>query len=200
MLPGSVFQRPLLNMSQCFERRVQRQKGIAGQRQKHLCMKAQSAEYFITKHLFSVLFLLVLLAAGACSDQEATCLWDDAQDDPSITTIAGTWKVIAYEDLAYNIRTVKDNANSPGGLDVVLTFEGDRISGKSTTNQVNGRFSYTGTRQVRIDEYGGTEVGEPAWGRMFGEAVFKFKEFTLNNGTLTFFYNNGQNAVILEKQ
>jgi len=29
---------------------------------------------------------------------------------------------------------------------------------------------------------------------------YKFKEFTINGGTLTFFYNNGQNAVILEKQ
>ncbi len=160
-------------------------------------MKEQSAKYPISKRLSAWLILLVLLAAGACAQNDLSDLDNDPAD--ANTRLAGTWKVISYEDLANNTRIVKDAANSQG-LDVILTFEGDRITGKSTTNQVNGTFSYTGTREISIKEYGGTEIAEPQWGRLFGEAVFKFKEFTISGNTLTFFYNNGQNAVTLEKQ
>ncbi|MBD0258909.1 MAG: hypothetical protein ICV83_24590, partial [Cytophagales bacterium] len=142
-------------------------------------MKEQSAKYRVPKQFFSWLILLALLVPGACTQHDQLICCGNPDDEMSANTrLNGTWKVIAYEDQANHTRIVKDDANSQG-LDVVLTFEGDRISGKSTTNQVNGRFSYTGTRQVRIDEYGGTEISEPRWGRMFGEAVFKFKAFTI---------------------
>jgi hypothetical protein len=177
---------------------MQPQKEVAGQWEKrHYFMKEQSAKYPILKKPFSWLFLLVLLAAGACDQNELSDLDNDSAD--ANARLAGTWKVIAYEDLANNTRTVKDAANSRG-LDVILTFEGDGISGKCTTNQVTGKFSYTGTREISIKEYGGTEIGEPRWGEMFHEAIFKLKEFTINSNTLTFYYNNGQNAVTLEKQ
>jgi hypothetical protein len=154
----------------------------------------------IYQKFFSSLFLLVLLVPIACTQNEIGCFEDHFKDGAANTTLAGTWKVIAYEDLANNTRIVKDSANSWGGLDVILTFEADRISGKNTTNQVSGRFSYKGTREISVLEYGGTEIGEPAWGQMFGEAVFKFQTFTINDRFLTFFYNNGQNSVTLEKQ
>lgn len=162
-------------------------------------MKAQSAKRPVPQKFFFWLFLLVLLVPAACTPDAVTCFEDISADDNANTRLAGTWKVIAYEDLANNTRTVKDAANSQG-LDVILTFEGDRISGKNTTNQVNGKFSYTGSREISIKEYGGTEIAEPQWGQMFHEAIFKFKAFTINDNTLTFFYNNGQNTVTLEKQ
>jgi hypothetical protein len=138
---------------------------------------------------------------NACTQNEmVTCSFGSEQDNPAITSINGTWKVIAYEDRVNNTRILKDSANSWGGLDVVLTFEGNRISGKNTTNQVSGRFSYKGTREISVQEYGGTEISEPKWGMMFGEAVFKFQTFTISEQHLTFCYNNGQNSVTLEKQ
>jgi hypothetical protein len=164
-------------------------------------MQAHLSKTRLPGRSLSGLALLVLFMLNACTQNEGViCLPGSGKDNPAITSINGTWKVIAYEDLASNTAILKDSANSWGGLDVVLTFEGNRISGQNTTNQVSGRFSYKGTRGISVEEYGGTEIGEPQWGRMFGDAVFKFQTFTINERHLTFYYNNGNNLVRLEKQ
>jgi hypothetical protein len=161
-------------------------------------MKAQSAKRPVPQRFFFWLFLLVLLVAGACTPDAVRCFEYISADDNA--DLAGTWKVIAYEDLTHKTRIVKDSINSWGGLDVVLTFAENRITGKNTTNQVSGTFAYKGTREIQIQEFGGTKIGEPEWGRLFTRAVYQLKEFTLKDRLLTFYYNNGQNTVTLEKQ
>ena len=93
-------------------------------------MKAQSAPPSVPIRLFSWLFLLFLLIPGACTP-DAVRGSEDVSADANLT---GTWKVIAHEDLNNKIRIVKDSVNSWGGLDVLLTFEENRILGKNTTN------------------------------------------------------------------
>jgi hypothetical protein len=163
-------------------------------------MKAQFAKRPVPQKFFSWLFLLALLVSGACTPDAISCFDEIPADQTTDAGLAGTWKVIAYEDLASNTRTVKDSANSWGGLDVLLTFEENRISGKNTTNQVSGTFSYKGTREIQIQQFGGTEIGEPEWGRLFTRAVYQLKTFTIKDRLLTFYYNDGKNTVTLEKQ
>jgi hypothetical protein len=120
-------------------------------------------------------------------------------DDPAVTTITGTWKVIAYEDLVARTRILKDNNNSRG-MDVVLIFNINQINGKNATNTVFGTFSYLTPREVHIESFGGTKVGEPEWGNLFSRAVYDFKDFEINETYLRFYYNDRKNRVTLQKQ
>jgi len=162
-------------------------------------MKAHSAPP-ISCRLFFRLFLLVLLVPGACTPDAVTCFEDLSAGETAAADLEGTWKVVVYEDVRNQTRIVKDSANSLGGLDVMLTFAGDRISGKNTTNEVSGTFSSAGPGKITIHAFGGTEINEPEWGRLFTRAVHQFNAFTVRNQFLTFYYNNGQNTVTLEKQ
>lgn len=146
------------------------------------------------------LLSLVMLLVTACKKDNVTPLANDFKDDPSITSIAGTWKVISYDNLITQEQILKDSVNSWGGLDIVLTFDANQITGKKTTNTAWGRFSYQAPREINIQEFGGTEINEPQWGKMFEEAVFDFKEFEVNEQYLRFFYNNHKNSITLEKQ
>jgi hypothetical protein len=163
-------------------------------------MNEQSAKLPMPQRLLFWLLLVVLLVPGACTQNEIGCFENLSKDGSDDATLAGTWKVIAYEDLVNNTGIVKDNTNSWGGLDIVLTFAGDRISGKNTTNEVFGTFSYAGPGKVTIHSFGGSKVGEPEWGRLFTKAVYQFEAFTIKDRLLTFYYNNGQNTITLEKQ
>lgn len=163
-------------------------------------MKAPSAPAPVSRRFFFWLFLLVLLVPGACTPDAVTCFEDLSAEKADAADLEGTWKVIAYEDLRNKTRIVKDSANSWGGLDVVLTFAGDRISGKNTTNDVSGTFSSAGPGKITIHAFGGTEINEPEWGRLFTRAVYQFNAFTIRDRLLTFYYNNGQNTVTLERQ
>ncbi len=146
---------------------------------------------------FYLLIVLLLILSAACS-QEGKALVDCPF--PPDADLAGTWKVVAFEDSAANTRVVQDSANSWGGLEIVLTFRENRITGQNTTNQVLGTFSVPGPGQVRIEKFGGTEINEPMWGRMFGEAVYQFSTYRVKDRNLTFYYNGCNNRVTLEKQ
>jgi hypothetical protein len=160
-------------------------------------MKEQ--QFCSMKTLITLLSLLMLMVA-ACKKDDVTPLTNEFKDDPSITSIAGTWKVISYDDLVTNKQILKDSANSWGGLDIVLTFDSNQITGKKTTNTAYGKFAYQAPREITIQEFGGTEINEPQWGRLFAEAVFKFQEFEVNEQYLRLFYNGRKNSVTLQKQ
>ncbi len=160
-------------------------------------MQKQPAKLPIQRRLLSWLFLLALLVPVACSQNE---LGDLEQNTNADAALDGTWKVIAYEDLTSNTRIVKDNVNSGGGLDVVLTFTGDRITGKNTTNQVSMTISYPAPEELKITEYHTSEVNQPLWGNLFNAAARELKEFEVNDTRLRVYYNNGNNAVLFEKQ
>ncbi len=146
------------------------------------------------------LFSAVMLLVTGCKKDDVIPPASDFRDDPSITSIAGTWKVISYDDLIANSQILQDSANSWGGLDIVLTFDANQITGRKTTNTVWGRFSYQAPREVKIEEFSGSEINEPQWGKMFDGAVSHFKEFEVNSQYLRFFYNDRKNSVTLQKQ
>ena len=141
----------------------------------------------------SVLIGILIIFSG-CEKVQVT----NSFDDLSISNIIGTWVVDSYEDLINNNLTKKADVDSWGGLDVILTFNTDSFTGRNTTNSVSGDFTLSG-RNIHIIRYGGTKVGQPEWGNMFNDAVYRLESYTINEQQLKFYYNNASNRINLLK-
>ena len=140
------------------------------------------------------IFLLfgIIIISVSC---EKTQFERNFDDDPSIKSIDGTWVVYSYESLKNPI-TRKNDVESWNGLDVILTFEKDSLYGRNTTNHVMGNYTLN-NRFIHVIRYGGTKIGQPAWGNMFSDAVHKLDSFKINSNQLRFFYNDNRNSVTL---
>jgi hypothetical protein len=143
------------------------------------------------------IFLLFWIIAISVSCEKSQ-LDRNFDDDPSIKTIDGTWVVVSYESLKNPI-TRKDDVESWNSLDVTLTFTKDSLYGRNTTNSVMGNYTLS-NRNIHIIRYGGTKMGQPAWGNMFSDAVFKLDSFIINSTQLRFFYNDNMNSVTLRRK
>lgn len=129
-----------------------------------------------------VVLVLVLLS---CSNEEAD--FSTFADDPAITAITGTWRVVSYENYPDQAQEFKTQNNS-NGLDVVVSFDDAAVpkvfSGTNTTNAISAEFNYTGPRSFTVLQFITTEVAQPEWGNKFNE-VFR-------NGDITFKVNANQ--------
>ena len=140
------------------------------------------------------LFLLfgIIIISVSCEKTQVDRNFDD---DPSIKNIDGTWLVISYESIKNPIIR-KNDVESWNGMDVILTFAKDSLYGRNTTNTVTGNYTLE-NRTIHIIRYGGTKIGQPAWGNMFSDAVFKLDSFKINSNQLRFYYNDNNNSVTL---
>ena len=122
-------------------------------------------------------------------------------DDSTITNINGTWKVFSYEDYINDSVTLGSDVPHwliPCNQEVVITFLDDSISGHNTSNEVFGNYVLQ-KRNIKVIGYGGTKVGQPIWGNMFEDVIYKIDSFAINNLKLRFYYNNSKNSLTLEK-
>jgi len=143
------------------------------------------------------LFLLfgIIIISVSCEKTQVDRNFDD---DLSIKNIDGTWVVISYEDVKNPI-TSKNDVESWNGMDVILTFAKDSLYGKNTTNTVMGNYTLE-NRTIHIIRYGGTKIGQPAWGNMFSDAVHKLDSFKINSNQLRFYFNDNKNNVTLRRK
>ena len=126
------------------------------------------------------------------------------QDDLSISTINGTWKVIAYKELDIKKVITKDSSNS-WGFDVIITFDDTvnppKITGRTTTNSIFGEFEYINDRSVRILTLGSTYVGQPEWGDKFIDLVSESDLiFEVNESQLRIVNNQKQRSALFERK
>ncbi|MCA6368812.1 MAG: hypothetical protein IM631_21350 [Cytophagales bacterium] len=149
-----------------------------------------------------ILIGLVLLGQFSCTSNDISI--NSFKDDPSITTLNGTWKVVSFDDLTANTTEFKTQENS-WGKDIVVTFN-DNInpklfSGKVTTNSVQGEFEYINQRQFKLKGYGTTFVGQPVWADKFGKAVLDGNvTFRINSERLRIYYDSKTKSVTLTKE
>ena len=146
-------------------------------------------------------FILVLALFGCEEDDQARFF---VKDDPEISTLNGTWKVISFEDQVTKEITTPTEENS-WGLEIVVTFDDSTapysISGKNTSNQIFGEFTYQSERSFKVAQLGSTFVNQPEWGDKFSLAVLDgVMEFKINSSHLRIFYESSQKSMTLEKQ
>ena len=142
---------------------------------------------------------LIALLLGCDDDFESLAI----QDDASVLSLNGTWRLVAYEDYRQNEIITKTEENS-WGRDVVITFDDTTdpfgINGQNTTNSVFCSFDYTERRSIRVPALGSTYVNQPEWGNLFNRLMRDELTFQINTSYLKI-YNEAQGlAALLEKQ
>ncbi|MEM6841629.1 MAG: hypothetical protein AAF632_05350 [Bacteroidota bacterium] len=144
-------------------------------------------------------FLIALLG---CNEDDISDL--EIRDDPSITSLNGTWKVIAYEDYEQGELITKTEENS-WNMDVIITFDDTinppSITGKNTTNSIFGSFEYTGHRSFQTAGFASTYVSQPEWADTFAK-IFEEGEqlFIINETQLKITNTSRKLTAILEKE
>lgn len=143
------------------------------------------------------------LITWACSENG----FDDVNsfnDDTSIQTVNGTWKLTSFEDFATEKVEFQNETNS-WGRDIIITFNDSinprSISGENTTNTITGEFEYTSNRQIHVQNLFTTKVGQPDWGNKFSAAILSGDlDFIINKDRLRIFYNSKMNSMTFNKQ
>jgi len=150
----------------------------------------------------AAIITLMLVGQFSCSKDNINV--NTFQDDPLVTTLNGTWKVISFEDLSKNTSELKSQENS-WGYDIVVKFDDNKdpheFSGVNTTNSVFGEFDYIGLRKFKLRRLGTTFVGQPKWGDEFSKAVLDVDvTFKINNGRLRIYYYGQTRSVTLTRE
>jgi hypothetical protein len=146
------------------------------------------------KKLLVALICVFIFTVGCDKDR----INKNFQDDPSIQNINGKWKVVSYEDYEKASVLVKNDVDSWNGLDVIITFAGDSLWGYCTTNAMYGKYSLAG-RYFSISSYEGTKIGQPVWGNMFIDVIYRLRSFEINEHQLRFYYDDSEKSVTLSR-
>ena len=163
----------------------------------------------------STIIGLLLLTQLSCSPDDAdisppeddTSISPYFTDDPSISTLNGTWKVYCYENFATKTVEFKTQENS-GGQDIIVEFDDTKdpnsFSGVKATNRFGGEFQYVSSREFKLKGVISTLAGQPKWADEFDKVIFDGiygdVTFTINNKMLCIWYFYGTKSVTLIKQ
>lgn len=148
-------------------------------------------------------FFAALLLLFSCEEDrlETSSFFDNT----NLSSIAGTWKVVSFEDYKDNTVITKTTENSMNGADVLITFNDTdtpfRFWGVNTTNQISGTFAYSpAERTLQVLSLDSTEINQPEWGDRFSEAIHKVRSYKINEQQLRLYYNNRENSITLVRQ
>jgi hypothetical protein len=155
-----------------------------------------------------LLYTAVLLTVF-CSCKKDSIL--SFQDDPSITSVYGTWKLISRENYYTNEVFYKQTAdvqgycNSSRACDIILTFSKinseNKISGHTITNEVYGEFTFDqAMRHFNIVEFGGTKIGEPMWSDNIWKNINHIESYKINGQFLRLYLDNKPESLTFERQ
>lgn len=148
--------------------------------------------------------LTILIVICGCEKEKSI---PTINDDKDITTIAGTWKVLSYDDLANNTQITKDTNNTWPQFnngDVIMTFKDTLgtglISGRTVTNGVGGTYIISAPRKIDIVNFEGDYIDHPEWADLFWENFTKAEEYSVNMTQLRIFYNSKKKSITFEKK
>ena len=148
--------------------------------------------------------LTILIVIFGCEKEKSI---QTIIDDKNITTIAGTWKVVSYDDLANNTQITKDANNTwpkSNNGDVIITFQDTQdtglIDGITVINEVSGNYILSNPRKISVVNFMGTLINQPDWADLFWENLPKSEEYSVNKTQLRIFYNSNKNSITFEKE
>lgn len=153
-------------------------------------------------NLKNALFGLLLLGLPSCSSDKLEI--NTFEDNATITTLNGTWKVLSFENYSSNTREFKTQENSRG-YDIIIKFDDTKnpkeLSGSNTTNTIFGKFDYSTTRKFKVTELGRTQVTQPRWADEFSKAILDNDiSFKINLSGLRVYYENKAKSVTFTRQ
>jgi len=145
------------------------------------------------KILFYFLLIIITIGAGACDENESgTLSINRIKKHSSYLNLSFTntkWKLIGFVDVKNNtIKMVQPESDNC----YVLTFYSDStFQGKTSTNQVFGKYEINSTTEVlKIVQFGGTEISELQDGQDYVDALLLIDSFAIKERGLELYYDN----------
>jgi hypothetical protein len=141
------------------------------------------------------LLALIILLVCSCSESEPI----------QEISLKGTWKVVAYENHETGLVLTKTDANSDGGLDVIISFNDAVtpyvISGTNPPNEIYSTYSNLSCTAIQHADFFTTEICcSSEWGDYFMAATSGgLTEYDLSENTLRMYYSDMINSVLFEK-
>ena len=116
-------------------------------------------------------------------------------------TLEGTWRLMGYRDISSgNLEADPE----PDGKGVVFTFKDNEkmgtLQGRTYMNTVSGTYELMEYCRIKMQSFGGTKVGEPAWSNrawLASDTIFYYERIENN---LTIYRNAGKEGMIFKKQ
>jgi hypothetical protein len=144
---------------------------------------------------------LLLVGQLSCSDENVDI--SSFNDDSSISTLNGNWKVYSFEN--FSTMTV-EYATQENSWDkyITVTFDDTKdpneLAGTNITNTILGEFEYVAQRQFKMNTLSTTQVGQPEWADEFTNAILDNEaSFEINTEQLRIYYDNKTKSVTLNR-
>ncbi len=131
----------------------------------------------------------------------------DKNENPKVFTsdIAGSWKVISFEDYETSTKTIKTIENTweccKGDNTANFTMSNSTsgiVKGYNVTNSFHGDFAIDLKGRIFIYNLIWTERGEPEWGYMF-HSIEKAETYEVKNNQLIIYNNQKRNSITLQR-
>jgi hypothetical protein len=152
-------------------------------------------------------FLCVILCAALASCTKNTSKGiQPVEDDLSLKTPFGTWRLVSREEFSTGNVFYKEpsdvNRYCQGSrrCDIILTFSGvdstGAIVGHTITNEMSGAFSFNATsRRFTTLGFGGTKLGEPRWSHAVWDNMYKIESFSVNKQYLRLYFDSKKQSL-----
>ena len=111
---------------------------------------------------------------------------------PATQTLTGTWKLIAYKNLATGvIETEPEDIERS----IVIEFRDDgkngKLQGHTIINTVNGDYEIFDGNKIKVLRFGGSKAGEGwAWGYKFWDAIRQSSSYQVKGNSLFIYFSN----------
>jgi heat shock protein HslJ len=100
-------------------------------------------------------------------------------------SITGTWNLVSITDLNTNEQHWEsENLNYPIRLQFTDNGQLGKISGHTTSNNVFGQYELFEQNKMKVNQFGGTKVGEQGWGKGFWTTIRQSSSYELKSETL----------------
>jgi hypothetical protein len=108
-------------------------------------------------------------------------------------TLTGTWKLIQYKDLTTGF--VENIPQEYVDRKVVtFTFEDNnktgKFNGRTVSNETGGKYILEPNNKIKVENFGGTKVGEDSWGGKFWNTIRQSTSYEIKNDTLYILYDH----------
>lgn len=136
--------------------------------------------------------LLLLWTLISCNKDNTTSTAD---------TLNGVWKLVTYHNL-----TTGTSESEPSNVSrsIIIQFSDNRIKGNMTghtvTNTVSGSYELLQGNKMKTLSFGGTKVGEPAWGGKFWDAIYAASSYKIQRDKLYIHFNADTERMDFRKQ
>jgi heat shock protein HslJ len=139
-------------------------------------------------YIRNLLMITVVLALSFCRKENST-------------TITGKWQLKAYHNLA---AATIETEPATISRSIIMEFSDNgrlgKMTGHTVTNTVSGAYELLDNQKMITTSFGGTKVGEPAWGNKFWTAIHTANAYERQGNKLFIFFAAGSEKMEFTKK